>query len=625
MHIFSDWIRNIQNQETKSCEVLFSEIIEKYRKYTSKNPEISTKQEEEGVKILKKAYDFAKNIHKNQKRDSGVDYFTHPLIVTSLLQHYEADEKILAASLLHDAIEDAENVVEGEVDHEVKKIFGEEIYYLVDGVSKVSAQSKSGSHKETLQKIFSYSAKDARILLIKIADRIHNICTIGSKIGEEKRTKKIIETLEIFVLACEKLQLDYFQDVLLNACSYYLFPEKFKKVEDEVREKTAEAEQLFEKISADVKNIHREAVVEYSPYHIANLLRRGDADTYSLKVSDLFYVNVVTNSKEECYQALSWLSQKYHHKTALMSDLIANPPENSYRALKTSMIVYNSFLVRFHILSQKMKKDNMKGVFNRIQKGENSLPFFSQKKEENTTENFVEILQHDMLSKKKAVHNAEKGQKFIPVNSCALDAVIHLFPSKFIYISQIYREGIQIEFSDTVSDNDILECEFSEKTQADVSWMKHLFSSFGKIQLQNFLKKEAEFPKSRMGKKMLQSAFDIFKEGEISSVLHKFPEISSSFFAKTREELYVFVAEGLVSSKEVLIRYEEIKSQKKTFVGRIKKYFSSFFEDTIENSMNISVSSKTLSNCHLVQFVSMKAIENKVLTEKISVQKKKFS
>ncbi len=615
MKKFSQYILFLQNQEKKSPEHLFSAIIKKYKRYTP--------LAKQNISILKKAFIFGKNIHKNQYRDSGVLYFTHPLIVTSLLQEYEVDEKILVASMLHDAIEDSE---EKNTEREIKTLFGDEIFSLIDGVSKVGKVSSEKSHQETLQKIFSHSTKDARILVIKIADRIHNISTIGFKIGEEKRRKKISETLEIFVSAAEKLGLEKFKNTLLNACSFYLFPEKFQKIEENVEKKIPQAKELFQKISDEIQKVHPQVSILYRPYQISNFLYRGDIDTYTLKPTDIFYIEVITNTKEECYQSLSWLSKQYSHKTALLIDFIANPPENGYRSLKTSMVVYNSYLVRFHLLSGDMKKSNSKGIFSYFEKGEMKLPFFSLGENEENITSFVGILKNDMLSKKQCVHNPEKGQKYIPLHSTALDAVVYFFPEKFIFLSSVFRNGKKLHFNEKIFENDIIECEFSSEVQASLSWIKYLESSFAKVQLQNFLKNNEKSKKYEIGKTILQSAFDQFKEGEISDILKKNPSIFESFFAQTREELYIFVAEGMVSPHEILLKYEEIKATKKTILRRIQKFFPKIFPQTVENTMRISFSGDdSIAPEKLLHIFIKKAFKNNVLVKetKLFLQKKK--
>ncbi len=606
---FSEWIEYVKNQENKSLDLLFQEISEKYCSYTP--------LEKQNIELLQKAFDFAKHIHRNQKRDSGVPYFTHPLIVAQILQEYPADSAMLAATLLHDAIEDSED--EGTAE-QVKEIFGEDVYFLVDGVSKVGQIKGHDSHQDTLQKIFSHAAEDTRILVIKIADRVHNIATIGTKSGEEKRRKKIEETLEIYVFSAEKLQLDRFKTLLLDACYFYLFPERFSRVIDEIQGKIPLAHEIFQKISAEISGAHSEVSVEYRPYSISDVFQRGDAHIYDIHPTDLFYVDVVTDSKKDCYQALSWLSRKYNHKASLLVDFIANPPENGYTSLKTSMVVHSSYLVRFHILTKEMAQKNTIGIFSRFEKGENTLPFLSAEGEGESISNFIEILKNDVLLKKKCVHNPEKGQKYIPIHARSLDAVIHIFPEKFIFLSEVFCNGEKIDLGTKIIDNDILECRFAETVQADVSWMKFLSSSFGKIQLQKFLKTNEDSDKCEIGKNLLQSVFDQFREGEVTSILEKYPEILKSFSVQGYQELYIFVAEGMISTRDVLLKYESVQSQKLSFWGKIKRFFPRIFSQKEENTMRFALSSSALSATSLLQLLLKKAKKHHVFLHFIALK-----
>jgi len=629
--------------EKFSLKEIFSIILQGYKKYG-----------EAPVEILEKAFVFGKNIHKNQKRDSGVEYFTHPLLVACLLLKYEPDISTLVAAILHDVFEDSEEKTQL-VKVQVNNMFGQDIYNLIEGVSKIPekceiAEIHHRNYKdvqlslETIRKLLLFAEKDVRILFIKLVDRMHNILTISTKKGKEKRERKVIETKEVYVPIASKLGLWDIKDILESYCFENLYLDEYVDLKNQVNHYKKKSIELFEKINKflldNIYSISHFKVEKYV-YDPSQLYTRKN--TPYLHVRYPFHVNIICQSVKDCYQFISEVSNKNKFiitKTNVIKNYIVVPKFNGYQAIHMTMIVDGRYSIRFHVMTEKMFKENNAGMkLIDLQTTYKDILFSDFELIENATKSqsykFMEAVKKHMLADKIIIHNPEKGEFYIPENLTALDAVFHLFPKKARFVKDIFVNHIKVNFDYIILNNDIVEIIFSKKTTFDIKYLQILNSEVAKFRIQKFLKKKTSEYKVDLGKNFLQQYLDKLYLGDVDSCLRKNMLILQTFRVDSIDELFILIGEGIISPLEIVdkikkeknnisrirkILFGEMKFSSKFFL-LVKKIFPSlnFKKKEKKGRLRIRIQSQKNINMNLFDVVNKYAKENKTLIQEADI------
>ncbi len=290
---------------------------------------------------LNKAFKFAIDAHKNQKRDEGVPYIIHPVAVAKILTDLKLDSATITTGLLHDTIEDTKVTYET-----VKKEFGEEVANLVDGVTKISAledKASSDSKAENFRKLILATSKDIRVLLVKLADRLHNMRTIKFVKGKEKMVRKAKETMEIYAPLADRMGMNRIRDELedlsfeiLNKKARDLIQERLKFIKNN-------RDDNFKIISVDLINLLKENGVtakiagrEKTPFSIWRKMQNKKISLEQL--TDIVGFRILLNSVEDCYKTLGILHSKYSAIPGKFKDYISTPKINKYKSIHTALI-----------------------------------------------------------------------------------------------------------------------------------------------------------------------------------------------------------------------------------------------------------------------------------------------
>jgi GTP pyrophosphokinase len=320
---------------------------------------------EEDVALIKKAYEFAKKAHGDTKRFSGEPYFTHVFETAKNLAIFGMDPRSVAAGLLHDTIEDGHVTAD-----ELKKEFDEEILFLVEGVTKLGKLKYRGleRHAESLRKLFVATAKDARVIIIKLADRLHNIKTLGGHPEKEKRERIAFETLEIFAPLADRLGMGVLKGELEDYAFMYAYPEDYKKVTGLMIRRRDEHMKYLEKFHRslqvelalqgikDVKIGHR---VKHL-YSLYKKLQRKNMDIS--EIYDVTALRVITKTVGECYQILGIIHSIWKPLPGRIKDYIALPKPNGYQSIHTTVFTGDGGIVEVQIRTEEMHRDAEYGV-----------------------------------------------------------------------------------------------------------------------------------------------------------------------------------------------------------------------------------------------------------------------
>ncbi len=292
------------------------------------------------IDLIRRAYAWASDLHDGQNRQSGEPYITHPLIVTEMLAAYGMDAATLAAALLHDVVEDTEVSLD-----EIEQEFGEEVAQLIDGVTKLdrlSFSTREEAQAATIRKMAIAMAKDIRVLLIKLADRLHNVRTLAP-LPEDKQRRVAEETLEVYAPLAHRLGVQEIKHEMEERCFGVLFPRRKAELEELVARRAPEREQHLEKVMVQLTDALADqgidAKVTGRPKHLYSIYRKMVASGLAFdEIHDLIGIRVLVDEVKDCYGALGLVHTMWPPIHGRFKDYIAMPKFNLYQSLHTTVV-----------------------------------------------------------------------------------------------------------------------------------------------------------------------------------------------------------------------------------------------------------------------------------------------
>jgi len=339
----------------ESPDKLYSILIARIRKY---HPSTD-------VSMIKKAYDLANNAHRNQVRKSGEPYIIHPLWVSIILASLEMDKETIIAAMLHDVVEDTDITEE-----EISKEFGEEVALLVDGVTKLGQLSYSSDklevQAENLRKMFLAMAKDIRVIIIKLADRLHNMRTLQF-MTPAKQKEKAKETMDIYAPIAQRLGISRIKTELDDLALKYSEPEVFFDLVDQINARKTEREEFVQHIAQEVaehmKNANIRCEISGRVKHFFSIYKKMvNQDKTVDQIYDLFALRIIVDSVKDCYAALGVIHEMYTPIPGRFKDYIAMPKPNMYQSLHTTLMSSVGQPFEIQIRTQEMHKTAEYGI-----------------------------------------------------------------------------------------------------------------------------------------------------------------------------------------------------------------------------------------------------------------------
>ncbi|MCA9364279.1 MAG: bifunctional (p)ppGpp synthetase/guanosine-3',5'-bis(diphosphate) 3'-pyrophosphohydrolase [Candidatus Moranbacteria bacterium] len=317
-------------------------------------------------KLITQAWEMAEEAHRGQKRRSGDDYIQHCLATAKILASIGAEPKTVAAGLLHDVPEDTEVTLA-----QIEKKFGPEITLLVDGITKLSKIRLRGSKEEyfleNLRKMFLAMAADIRVVLIKLADRLHNMRTLEYN-PPDKQKRIARETLEIFVPIANRLGIGEIKDELDDLTFKYLEPENYKKIYEHGAKQYKEKELYIEKAITEIKSTLKKEGISVNDIHgrvkrlhsFFRKLQRKDMDEN--RIYDLIAIRIIVPSVADCYETLGIIHKTYRPMVGRIKDYISLPKPNGYQSLHTTIFGPQGRIIEVQIRTQKMHDESEFGI-----------------------------------------------------------------------------------------------------------------------------------------------------------------------------------------------------------------------------------------------------------------------
>jgi len=457
-------------------------------------------------------------LHDGQKRLSGEPYFTHPVAVAKVLAEMGADTDTLIAALLHDTIEDTPATLK-----DINDAFDGQVASLIEGVTKLYAtdlpeKSKLNEQIETLRKMFTLMERDVRIMVIKLADRLHNIRT-GSFLPEEKRRVLAQETLDVYVKIADRLCMQDLRDELQDRCLAIVNPNLHARLTQLREENARKSEDVMPGMEALLRRLHPQLMVrtkvKTEPKSWDKLLAQHEAK--GAVVSGLSSVTVVflCADREACYRILGALHQSWQREALSFQDYINSPVANGYQGVHTTIILADGTRIRCKIRTQDMDEYYHRGVTMFCFQPQTSeslqslLPWtkristVAEETKERSLE-FWESLQNDILGETITVHGPYDQAVQIPRGATALDAAFYLFQENALYAETLKMNGKDVALGTPLQNAISLDVSFSPLMTVRREWLTDVHTRLSVAMIRAALTEHSEEERNREGREVLQ-------------------------------------------------------------------------------------------------------------------------
>ncbi|NOT38897.1 MAG: bifunctional (p)ppGpp synthetase/guanosine-3',5'-bis(diphosphate) 3'-pyrophosphohydrolase [Alphaproteobacteria bacterium] len=517
--------------------------------------------------LLNRAYVFGVKAHGNQKRDSGDPYFSHPLEVAGILTDLNLDEATIVTALLHDTIEDTDASYD-----EIQRQFGKEIADLVNGVTKLSKlelQSEETKQAENFRKFMLAMSHDVRVLLVKLADRLHNMRTLKSIEKEDRRKRIAAETMEIYAPLAGRMGMQNFRDELEDLAFEEINPEMRTSVMKrlaEFRKKTgAVTERLAQTLKRKLSEYGIEAEVsgrEKKPYSIWRKMEEK-GQTFD-QLADIFALRVTVGTIEDCYRALGVIHSTWRHVPGRFKDYISLPKTNNYRSLHTEIFGPENQRIELQIRTEEMHEISERGIaahwtykdklnggrpLANIDAYESLRSLIESLKVGDTPEEFFENTRLELFQDQVFCFTP-KGQLIaLPRGATPIDFAyaVHTDVGDTCVGAKI--DGRHVPLSTKLKNGNSVEIIRSPKQGPSAIWESMVVTGKARSAIRRYLKNVERFEHQRMGRAILEKAFrdagQEFSEKSLAAALKKLK------LAKA-EDVYSHLAEGLVTAADVV-------------------------------------------------------------------------
>ncbi len=488
-----------------------SDLLEKVNTYI---------KNEEDIELIKKAYNFAVKAHAGQLRLTGDDYILHPLNVAMILTEIYADAQTLSTALLHDVINFSDVTLE-----EIEEEFGSEMKELVDGISRINKLSLSADTEASTsyyKKILVGLSGDARIIILKIADRLHNMRTLWA-IPENKRKEKAKETLEILVPIAHGLGINHIKSELEDLSLKYFKPDVYNDILEKLSESRGELDKSVDKMMESVSKILDENGISHemkgrskSVYSIYNKLQKGKSFN---QIYDILALRYFVNTEADCYLALGAIHAKFKPVPRRFKDYVARPKANGYQSLHTTVFGVDGKLFEIQIRTYEMDKvaefgfashwsykGNGSGKTNELEQKLQSFRSVIELNEQQVEgEEFINTVKNEVFNSNKIYVYTPKGDVFeLPQGSTPVDFAYRVHTSVgHQMVGAIVNDNI-VPLDYKLKSNDIIKINTNKNSKGpSKEWLNIAYTTSAKNKIKTFFSKIDKEETTQNGKDML--------------------------------------------------------------------------------------------------------------------------
>ncbi len=530
---------------------------------------------------IRATYELAARLHGDQKRDSGEPYIMHPLAVASILASLHMDDTTIMAGLLHDVVEDTDMTLE-----QIRELYGDDMVLLLDGVTKLSKlefRSKQERQVENLRKMFLAMSKDIRIIIIKLADRLHNMRTLSSHRSELRKKEIALETQEIFAPLAHRLGIYMIKWELEDLCLRYLEPEAYNDLAEQLTMKRDEREQFLNEVSETIRQHLEEANIACEitarPKNFYSIYRKMQRQNKPLnEIYDIHAVRVLVDTVKDCYGALGVVHTLWKPMPGRFKDYIAMPKANMYQSLHTTVIgpagrpvevqirTYEMHQVAEYGIAAHWKYKEGKGVdnSNAARDTDNRLAWLRQmldwQKEVSDAKEFVENVKGDFFGEQSVFVFTPAGDVIeLPYGATPIDFAYRVHTQVGHQCVGAKVDGRIVQLDTTLENGNIVEILTARGTGPSRDWLKIARTNQAKNKIRQWFRKEGrdEFSvqkgRAMLEKEALKNNIDLaamFKTERLNEIIKRTNFVSA-------EDMYVALAEGAITSIGIINKIKE--------------------------------------------------------------------
>ena len=527
--------------------------------------------------LLNQAYVFTVKKHGDQKRASGDPYFSHPVEVAGILTELKLDEPTIVTGLLHDTLEDTDATYE-----ELQKLFGEEVAQLVDGVTKLSKlelTADQNKQAENFRKLLVATANDIRVLIVKLADRLHNMRTLHYIQDPSRKQRIAQETLEIYAPLAGRMGIQSFREELEDLSFKMLKPQGYNLISEKLAALKAERSDMLDSIAYDLKNLLTEEDVdaavegrEKSPFSI---WRKMENKSISLEqLSDIFGFRVIVDTEADCYRALGAVHRKWQFVPGRFKDYISVPKTNNYRSLHTTIIGPNRQRVEIQIRTSEMhtiaqngvaahwlyknSDDDRRKVFEDIKPFKWLQELVDQLKIANTAEEFLEDTKMELFHDQVFCFTPKGRIIALPKGATPLDFAYAVHTEVGNSCAGARVNGNITPIRTVLRNGDEVEIIRAEGQLPSANWESIVVTGKARAAIRHHLRENEHLAHIKTGREIIASVFQAEKKSNDDNHLER---ALVPLKCETLDDLYAMVGAGQVSGTEVFRKvYPDQKS-----------------------------------------------------------------
>jgi GTP pyrophosphokinase len=547
----------------ENYELLYAKLIDEIKLY---NPNSN-------FDLINKAYNIALEGHIDQKRASGEPYIIHCIEVARIVATLELNSKSIAAALLHDVIEDTIYTA-----NDIKNMFGSEVSLIVEGVSKltnISLQTQKEQQVENIRKMFMAMSKDIRVIIVKLADRLHNMRTLEYK-TKKSQFEKSKETMDIYAPIAHRLGMSSFRIELEDLSFMHLYPEAYADLSEKMEKNKKERYELIDNIRnelfIDLKNNNIEGSVEGRVKHLYSIYRKMVNQNKTLEeIYDIFALRIIVNNIKDCYFALGMLHENYKPIPGRFKDYIAMPKKNMYQSLHTTLINRNGKPFEVQIRTWDMHRVAEFGIAAHWKYKQNidnadqssSLEWISQwmewQKETKDEDEFYSNLKNDLFDMEVFVFTPKGDVINLPYGSNPIDFAYHVHSAVGNKMIGVKVGGKMVPVTYTLQTGDIVEILTSNTGKGPSrDWLKLVKTSQARTKIKQYFRKERKEENIEKGKDQLYK--EIKRQGFSPVDLLKpqyYEKVLERYNFQELEDIMCAIGYGGITSNKIISRLRE--------------------------------------------------------------------
>ena len=522
---------------------------------------------EKNLSLVWKAYQLSQESHKNQFRKSGEPYFTHCESVGRILANWNIDVETIVAGLLHDVIEDTSITKE-----DISKEFNQDIGNLVEGVTKLSGikfNSKKQEQAENFMKMFISMAKDIRVILIKFADRLHNMSTI-EHLSESKRKRIALETKEVYAPLAHRLGMNNVKTQMEDLVFKTLSPEKYGFVRKKVNNTRKDREKFIEKfirpIAKELKNFDINADIFGRAKHYSSIIGKMEKRNKKFEeIYDLFAIRIIVDKVDECYAALGVIHQNYNPFQERFKDYIARPKRNGYQSIHTTVFDLDGRLIEVQIRTSEMDQTAEIGVaahwkYKENDKSKNKSSIDTQilwlreiyellKSEDTSASEILELFKIDLFEDEIFVYTPNGELVELKPDSTPIDFAYQVHSEVGMHCIGAKVNDKIVPLNYTLKSGDYVEIITSKNKFPNHSWLKIATTTKAKTHIRRYLKKEKYEQSLRLGYEILEKEL---RKGKKISLLRDIKKDPTILGFKDYDVLLSSIGNGKIIVSELI-------------------------------------------------------------------------